>query len=354
MKNTIIENVRNSRILNEKELHFDEYVKELTELQNSLTTIALGKGESEFVRLDDAIVRLQNKAWKKGLNKTPEFCKGVKALREINKEIAICMAGMKGENTVAKSLEYVDRENIHTFKNVYLTDGEHSTEIDNVILTDNGLIVLEVKRTKQNVTITEEGRLFHGEDQCYERCPIGEKMENKRRLLKQEIEKQLREKGIDIELIIDSYIVFSAPKGMNILIDDFYKKEKYCRQGKLQYIIRDFESNKKYTDEEMNTLQSIMESIKTKQIGFEIKLNYKELFEDFLGMVNVLEEEKKAAVITVTDWKDKKTQEIEKRASFVERGAQFGGMVAAGLVTGYTAAKVVLGIANRVAAKKVC
>ena len=155
MKNTIIENVRNSRILNEKELHFDEYVKELMELQNSLTTIALGKGESEFVRLDDAIVRLQNKAWKKGLNKTPEFCKGVKALREINKEIAICMAGMKGENTVAKSLEYVDRENIHTFKNVYLTDGEHSTEIDNVILTDNGLIVLEVKRTKQNVTITE-------------------------------------------------------------------------------------------------------------------------------------------------------------------------------------------------------
>ena len=104
MKNTIIENVRNSRILNEKELHFDEYVKELMELQNSLTTIALGKGESEFVRLDDAIVRLQNKAWKKGLNKTPEFCKGVKALREINKEIAICMAGMKGENTVAKSL----------------------------------------------------------------------------------------------------------------------------------------------------------------------------------------------------------------------------------------------------------
>ena len=96
MKNTIIENVRNSRILNEKELHFDEYVKELMELQNSLTTIALGKGESEFVRLDDAIVRLQNKAWKKGLNKTPEFCKGVKALREINKEIAICMAGMKG------------------------------------------------------------------------------------------------------------------------------------------------------------------------------------------------------------------------------------------------------------------
>ena len=45
-------------------------------------------------------------------------------------------------------------------------------------------------------------------------------------------------------------------------------------------------NNQYHTEEELVAL--IMENIKTKQIGFEIKLNYKELFEDFLGMVNVL------------------------------------------------------------------
>ena len=161
-------------------------------------------------------------------------------------------------------------------------------------------------------------------------------MENKRNLLKEAVEKELESRGLNLIPVIDSYIVFSAPKGTNLRIDDYYKKEKYCRQGKLQYIVNDYESTVKYSTEEVEVLKEILDGFETSQKGFEIKINFNEIFEDFLNMMKVLEQ----------DTSDEPNNEKNYKSTFAVfgglndtfcNGTKRTGIVAAGLITGISA-----------------
>lgn len=356
MKNDLlIREVKNSRLLNEKTMHMNDYINELLAFQKNLGRIALNLKEDESVRLDELATRIKLKAREKDVNGNPDFIKGLVSLKEVEKELSISMSGWRGENSIANALNYVSRPNVSTYRNLDVTDGVETSELDNVVLTNNGIIILEVKRTKKDATITEEGRLFFGDDQCYEKHPLGQKMERKRRLLKGMLEQQLQKRGIELDVNIDSYIVFSTPRDVRIYINDYYKQEKNCRQGKLRYIVDEYTSDVQYSEAELEILEMILSEMKSRQKGFEIQLDYQQIFDDFLTMIALIEA--KSEPVGISQKEDATKVFLEMVAPYREVMTQLsektgGNKIAAGLITGITAVTILGGVAAGIAGSR--
>lgn len=165
-----------------------------------------------------------------------------------------------------------------------MADQEAETEIDNVILTNNGIIVVEVKSAKHNITIGEDGRLLYSNSESYHNESIGDKMTAKRRLLKSRIESKLRERGLDIPVFIDSYLVFVTPKRLEVNITDNFRKEHWCRRGKLQHIVNNFVSDVTYTVEEYKQLEEVIESLDRNVRRFPTELDLPTIRNNFVAL----------------------------------------------------------------------
>lgn len=173
----------------------------------------------EGMRINDAINIVENKAREKKIISDHVVRDGINAMKTLGKEIAITISGLNSETRVTNTLNEINRSDVSVNSNVQVTDGNSGTELDKVILTDSGIIILEIKAAKSNIVFTEDGRMLHG-TACYDKIPLGEKMVLKRKLLKKSLEYEISKRELDIPVFIDSYIVISAPNGKYINIDD--------------------------------------------------------------------------------------------------------------------------------------
>lgn len=286
----------------------EEYIEELLKFQSFASQAIL---DDENARMDEVIAAVSSAARKNGSTASPDFVAGIRGLKAIEKEIAIHMSGKRAEDEVAHSLSFVDRPFFRDFRNVYVADQETETEIDNVILTNNGVIVVEVKSAKHNITIGEDGRLLYSNSESYHNESIGDKMSAKRRLLKARIENALRERGLDIPVYIDSYLVFVTPKRLEVTITDNFRKEHWCRRGKLQHIVNNYISDVTYTAEEYAQLAEVIESLDCNVRRFPTELDLPSIRESFVTLFSLIEE--KPATIETKSQTAVKVQPVQPR-----------------------------------------
>lgn len=266
----------------------EEYIEELLKFQRFAGQLLL---DDESATLNEVIAAASSAARQKNVERSQDFVAGIRDLKAIEKEIAIHMSGKRAEDAVAYSLTFVNRPLFRDFRNVYVADHETETEIDNVILTDNGIIVVEVKAAKRDITIDEDGRLLYSNSISYHNVSIGDKMSAKRRLLKTRIESKLRERGLDIPVYIDSYLVFANPKRTEITITDRFHKEQWCRRGKLQYIVSEFTSDVTYTSEEFAQMEEIIDSLECNFKRYTAGLDLPAIRDSFVAMYALITEQ---------------------------------------------------------------
>lgn len=283
----------------------EEYIEELLKFQRFASQLILG---DESARLDEVIAAMSAAARKNGATTNPDFVAGIRGLKAIEKEIAIHMSGKRAEDEVAHSLTFVDRPFFRDFRNVYVADQETETEIDNVVLTNNGIIVVEVKSAKHNITIGEDGRLLYSNSESYHNESIGDKMSAKRRLLKARIESKLRERGLDIPVYIDSYLVFVTPKRLEVTITDNFRQEHWCRRGKLQHIVNNFISDVTYTAEEYAQLEEIIDSLDCNVRRFPTELDLPAIRDNFVALYALTTEQPVVAEVKPQVTRTVKTQ----------------------------------------------
>lgn len=342
-----IREMESSNILMSRERTFNEYVSEITQFQSMICKIISGEAYHESMRIDEAQFIMESTARKKGLRSNTAVNNGLVTLKKLAKEIAITMSGAKGEELVSRTLEFLDRTNTQIFRNVYISDGQDETELDAVVLTDNGLIILEVKKVKSALTLTEDGRMVFAGDECYDKVPLGEKMAIKRRLLKRCLEKAVAEKNLNIPVYVDSFIVFSAPKGQYIRIDDRYRREKHCFRTGLNKKIENYLGCACYKTDQLNQLGEILSEMESNTKRFETELNYDEVRRSLAEAMAVLQDappEQKNSVegekTPVIESRKAKNIELDaKRAEFTHQQAvrKSGGF-------GYVAASVFAGL----------
>jgi hypothetical protein len=213
-------------------------------------------------------------------------------MKRLNKELAITMSGAKSESIVSKTLEHLDRPNTKVYRNVYVTDGKEETELDAVVLTDSEIIILEVKTIKSDITLTEDGRMVFARDECYDKIPLGEKMAIKRRLLKKALENAVAEANLNIPIYVDSYIVFSVPKGQYIQIDDRYHKEKYCFRTSLNKKIEKHFGPAYYKNEHLDQLDTIFTAMESNAKRFEPEINFDDVRHSLANAMVVMQNSK--------------------------------------------------------------
>lgn len=249
-----------------------------------------GDAYHEGMRMDEATFLMESEARKRGLRCEPAVHNGVLAMKRLTKEMAVTMSGIKGERLVAKTLEFLSRPNTKVFRNVYVSDGQEQTELDAVVLTDGATIILEIKKVKSDFTLTEDGRMLFANNECYDKIPLCEKMERKRELLKAHLEKQLAAKGLDIPVVVDSYIVFSTPKGQFIHIEDRYHREKYCFRTGLNKTLENYLGCAHYNEEDLGQLSEIISEMEANVKRFKPNLDFDEIRQSLAEAMVVLQD----------------------------------------------------------------
>lgn len=285
-----IREMESSNILMSREWTFKEYVAEIAEFQKIVCKLVAGDAYYDKMRIGEALFIMESTARKKELRSNPAVHNGVLTMKDLAKEMAITMSGAKGEHVVSRTLEFLERPNTQIFYNVYLTDGTDETELDGVVLTDNGIIILEVKKVKSDFTLTEDGRMVFAGDEYYGKVPLADKMALKRRLLKVCLEKVIREKELNIPVYVDSFIVFSTPKGQRVHLDDRYRREKHCFRTGLNKKIENYLGCAYYKADQLEQLGGILSEMESNVKRFETKLDYDEVRRSLAEAMAVLQD----------------------------------------------------------------
>ena len=287
--NEIVKEMENTGIMMSNEHTFNEYVQEACAFQSMICKMIAGDAYHEKMRVDEALFIMESTARKMELRSVPAVHNGVMIMKKLEKEMAILMSGAKGEHLVSRTLEFLNRPNTQIFRNVYISDGCEETELDAIVLTDAGAIILEVKKVKNDLTLTEDGRMVFAGDECFDKMPLGEKMALKRRLLKKRLEKLIADQGLDIPVYVDSFIVFSAPKGQYIRIDDRFRREKHCFRTGLNKKIENYLGCAYYKADQLAQIGEILSAMETNVKRFETKLNYDEVRHSLAEALAVLQ-----------------------------------------------------------------
>ena len=238
---------------------------------------------AETLTLRDCGNHLRELAKERNLEANDTIQTALKDMEFIGREIAAARSGASGERAVEKSIRYSKRRVI-PLHNVILSAGEDRTELDQVVVTSNGIWILEVKNYKSDVTIAETGQVYETNRKWSSDKSLGDQMNLKRYLLRSKIEQELGEH--DIPVYIDSRVVFSNP---SILVTDRYHQEKYCFTATLPHEIDQFTSEIEYSLDEMKIIAAVIESISEEENLYDIGMDFNRIRETFAEALVLLE-----------------------------------------------------------------
>lgn len=237
------------------------------------------------LRFKDGIQHINHLAKEKGLTNSPVIKQAIADMKMLSKEIAIAISGQSGEQTVSRSISYTNRH-IIAIPNVTLCDDEHKSELDQVIVTSNGILILEVKNHKTDIMISETGCICTTANRPLSDKCLGDQMNRKRYLLRSKLEKALQDTQMNIPVHIDSFVVFSSSF---VTVTDKYRQEKYCFSASLPHEIEQYCSDVSYTDEQMETLSGIIRGIAEEEEAYYVDMDFDKIRKTFAATLVLLE-----------------------------------------------------------------
>lgn len=192
MKNTRISEITNQFNSFSKECyHKTEVLPELLTLQSELIEI-LFAGEDidkKSLKIWDVEKRLTEMNAKSGGIVTEKLHKLKRDCKYICNLIKAEISGNRGEEKAFESLSRIHGE--HTIlRNIELSNDTMRTELDAVVITKNGVFIVEVKNTSKNIFIDAEGNYYRTGEFLKWDSNIGEKMRIKKELLREVLDLQ--------------------------------------------------------------------------------------------------------------------------------------------------------------------
>ena len=282
------EKIKENNLFVSEDFTYEQYVNQLIQLQALICQEVFKEKYNEKFRVTDVIYQLRRDMIEGIIPENDLYYIGNNALKQIDKELSITFSGKKAESHVDELLKkHVSRDDFTNYTGVYLNNGLESTEIDNLILTKDGFLILEVKNIKTDVKISEEGRLFVNNECSYEQIPLAEKMKRKRNLFKTEIKKALKRKGVHMDIVLNSLIVFNEPKDENFYINN-QSNERWCKSNKLVERVNKLNYKFPYSDEQLNILRECCEEFETHKKTFVLNYDIENTINDICVLIDSL------------------------------------------------------------------
>ena len=179
------------------------------------------------------------------------------------------LTGLKGKHTILRNIE--------------LSNGFKKTELDFVVFTEKAQVVVEVKNTKKDVFIDENGDYYRkGEYQNFD-CNIKEKMDYREKLLRVMLVDTLATIGKEANVI--KLVVFTNNR---MEIRNKCEDLKTCFLGELPYLIDDYAGEKLFTEEDIIAMTEVI-SDSAESNEYELEMDMQKFKEDFVRVLVTLE-----------------------------------------------------------------
>ena len=291
---SIINEMEATGIMMRDRIRPKERKDELLKFQSLVCREVFNDDHAETLRYTDVIHHFRELAAQKGLSEAPAVIRTIQDLSVLGTETGIAVSGEAGELRVVKAMRNVRRPVI-TIPNVTLAELEgddgtvgHRTELDQVVITDSGILLLEVKNYSRNVLISESGQVSCANViRQAERC-LGEQMNFKRYLFTRRMKEYVAQSGCRLPLYMETRVVFSNP---SINVTDNYKLEPYCYAAGLPHEIDAFTSPVHYTDAQMKLLADAVNAIAEQDATYPVGLDLDRIRRNFAEALVLLEVE---------------------------------------------------------------
>lgn len=281
----ILKEMENTGIMMRSKMTSTERLNGLLDYQGLVLSEVFNDGHAESLRLRDVVAHFEDLAREKGYGENETVRAAIDDMDTIAKEIAIAISGASGERQVARAIRYA-RRNVIALPNISLSDGEDKTELDQIVITSNGIFILEVKNYKKDVTISEAGQIYGPCNKHYCDRNLGEQMNVKRYLLRSKLEQALAEMGADLKVHLESRVVFSDA---NISVTDLYKQERYCFKTSLPHELENFSSDVSYSYEQMRTIAALITGFAETDDTYDVGLDFDRIRRTFAEAMVILE-----------------------------------------------------------------
>ena len=303
--------------------HKSEILPELLELQREVVALTFEEGTEgiENLRIWDAKRKLEEKNQSRNGIAKEEFDRFAKMSGKVSNAISAEISGNRGEYYVFNKLERLRCENT-VIKNLELSDGESKTELDAVVVTRKGIFIIEVKNSRKDIFISEEGGFYRtGEYNTYD-CNIGEKMRFREALVKKILWKEGKER-----INIHSIVVFTNNR---ISVHNENRELKTCFLEQLLYNICNMDRDFFYEESEIEEIKELLEAARCKE-SYPFDFDIKEFKRDFASLIVKLEntqeeerkeetiEETKERMVTRSKMRQRREGERAKRKKMVAR-----------------------------------
>lgn len=270
-KQQLISAMESSNLLHSRISDFSAYSQAFLDFQALVCKLLSDKPYTD--RFSILLSEYQTKAAAAGMSHDPSIRNGLQALDQLDKSLRMTLSGFYAEQRVQNTLSYVSRS-IKCWHNVPISEGITISEIDHLVLTDNGLILLETKNLSTAISISPEGYLLQDGNTCHHHEPIGDKICEKERILKLYLSNELRRLGLDIPVHIESFLVFSNKKNERCPVTDDYHQQRWCFRSRLHYMVQEFVTSMTYSSEQMAVIAEILDNMSLKQRTFAADLDF--------------------------------------------------------------------------------
>lgn len=154
-----------------------EYLPEMLRLQSQMADVAFNATESE-ARIWDVYNHLEQLNTERGNIADEELARFKEDCKILDNRIKAEMSGGRGESLTCQSLEKIKSENM-ILRNVELEIDGVRTEIDFIVFTKKAIFIIEVKNSKRDIFISDEGDYYRYGRFMRLDCNIREKMKQR-------------------------------------------------------------------------------------------------------------------------------------------------------------------------------
>ena len=244
-----------------------EMLPELQMLQQELVDFTFGtrKEGNEKLELWDVVDKLRDENDRLGHVADDAFDTFYKESRDVINLIVSEISGKIGESKAFGRVESVNTDH-RLLKNIELDDGNDRTELDGVLLTKKGAFIIEVKNTKREVVIDEEGNYYKVGRYTYLKYNIAEKMRLREELLRGILDANGYE-----DCAITSLLVFTNHLA---IVHNMDPSVRVTLLGTLPFTVNDCGGDEKYSDKDLDTMAEAIDSARcAHEYEFEVDIN---------------------------------------------------------------------------------
>lgn len=279
-----------------------EFLPELLKLQKELIELTFNTEHAENgdLRLWDVERHLRKMNEVRGHVADNELANFVQGSKVVCNSISAEFSGNAGEQKVFRALENLSCQN-GVLHNVELEFDGRRTEIDAIVFTNHAIFIIEIKNSKKDIFIDEDGEFYRTGHSMHHDCNIADKMDEREALLRKALERV----GMDY-LKIFKIVTFTNPR---IDVENKYHYIKVCGSNYLPSFIEKFTSNQWYTYEDICTMMAAVNEVKCPE-EYQMSIDMNDYKRDFAILIAKLESSEET---------DNETERIEKVIQEPER-----------------------------------